>query len=698
MDNLNAFFQPNSVAIIGASRNPTKLGYGVARNMIRSGFRGKIYLVNPKGGEIFGRKVFTSIADVPEKVDLGLVVVPAGYVPETLIACSHKGIKHFIILTGGFSEIGSEGEKLEQIIAGLVRSEGLRVLGPNCIGVLDTHWPMDTTFIQPFDFTPGEVAFITHSGALGAAMIDWSRDVGLNFSRVVSLGNQIDVDESDVLLPTAKQEETAVVTMYLEGINDGDKFIRKAGEASRQKPVIALKVGRSAEGQKAAASHTGAIAGADHAFEAAFRKAGVLRASTTEQMFIWAKMFAWCQLPINNRIVVLTNAGGPGVTAVDSVADWGLVMADLSEETQCRLADILPEAASVGNPVDMLASASPEVYRDCLKEVLRDEGVDMVVVITSPPPMYDSLDVAEQIAEIINLSSKPVAVTMLGRVLVSDAVKYLQTKKIPVFSFPEDATSAMGALWAYRSVLKRDWAIHERQAPGEKHQLANEVIGRIPKASGFVDPEVTMTLLDLYDLPVVGLHFASSAESASDEAEKIGFPVVMKAAVEEVSHKSDLGGILLGLKSIAEVRDGFNDLRDRFREIGFVGEFGVHLQKMIPNGQEVIIGAMRDPIFGPMVMFGGGGTDVEGLRDVAFSLAPLSVADLDYLVENTWAGEKLSGFRNILPADIEKVKQLIVRVSQIMIDFPDIKEIEINPLIVLEKGLGEYIVDARMVV
>ncbi|MFN2145595.1 MAG: acetate--CoA ligase family protein [Anaerolineales bacterium] len=699
MATFSKFFEPISAAIIGASRDPQKLGFGVTRNMIASGFKGDLYLINPKGGKVLGRELLTSVNALPEGIDLGLLVVPARYVPETLLACSHKEIKHFIILTGGFSETGAEGAEIEQKVAEIIQAEGLRVIGPNCIGILDTHWPLDTTFIQPVEGEPGDVAFITHSGALGAAMIDWARGAGFSFSRVISLGNQVDVDESDVLIPTAESDETAVITMYLEGISDGEKFVRNAGFASGKKPVLAMKVGRSAAGQKAASSHTGAIAGADHAFDAAFRKAGVLRASTTEEMFSWAKMFAWSDLPDGNRTAVLTNAGGPGVTAVDVIEARGLRMAELSEKTKSALNSILPPAASIANPVDMLASASPQVYADCLEVVLEDEGVDMVLVIAPPPPMFEALEITEKMVPLVGQTQKPVAAVMMGSVLVEEAVEFLREKRVPEFAFPEDAISAMGALWRYREwqdQQEKRKAIQWVSSQDQEREI-ERISSQLEDAQGFVDPEITAELLGAYGLPVSGLVYANSGDQAVLAAESLGYPVVMKIAVEGVSHKSDIGGILLGLDNNEAVIDGFKQLKRSFELSGNQNGFGVHIQKMIPKGQEVIVGAVRDPIFGPLVMFGGGGTDVEGLKDVAFALAPLSDVDLTHLVESTWAGRKLHGFRNIPPTDIKAVKEILVRVGQVMLDLPQIKEIEINPLILLEEGKGEWVVDARMV-
>jgi acetyltransferase len=695
MDSLKSFLEPKSVAVIGASREPDKLGYGVARNMTGSGFPGEIFLVNPKGGELFDRPLLPDVAALPEGVDLALVVVAAQYVPETLLAGSRKGIKHYIILTGGFSEAGPEGAALEARCREIAAAEGLRVIGPNCIGVLDTHVPLDTTFIQPPIPAPGEVAFISHSGALGAAMIDWAKQAGFGFSTVVSLGNQMDVTESDVLAALADKVTSKVITMYLEGLKDGQKFIRNASAAAAKKPVIALKVGRSEAGQKAAASHTGALAGANQAFEAAFRKAGILPARTTEEMFQWARMFAQAPLPKGNRLAILTNAGGPGVTAADAITGTGLAMAEWSAETRERLAGLLPAAASMNNPVDMLASASPEVYAACLEALLTDEGVDLALVIAPPPPMFRAEDIAAALADVIRKSEKPVAVAMMGSDLVAEGVRQLRADGIPDYAFPEEAVSCLGALWRYTEMRNKA----DQRLPIPLAEQRPET-SRLQGDGGFADPVEVFDLLAAYGLPVAPLRRAKDESSAVQAAGAAGYPVAMKLDVSGVSHKSDLGGVLLGLVNAEEAQIAYRQIyaRAAAKLTGTQMEgFGVQVQKMAPKGQEVIIGAVRDPVFGPLLMFGSGGTEVEGAGDVAFALAPLSEDDLDHLLTSTWAGRKLRGFRQHRTADMEAVRQALLNLSAVMAAHPEIAEVEINPMIVLEAGQGAVVVDARVV-
>lgn len=699
MERLEAFFAPNSIAVIGASRDPEKLGYGVARNLIGSGYPGKVYLINPNGGELFGKKLVKSVNDLDQPVDLGLIVLSPNLVPDALSESSKKGIKNFIILSGGFKESGEEGAHIEKQCKQIAEKEQLRVMGPNCIGILDTNYPLDTTFIQPPMPKPGEVAFVTHSGALGAAMIDWAREEGFGFSQLISLGNQMDINESDVLFPIVQNPQTKVITLYLESIQDGMAFLREAEIAASIKPVLALKVGRTEAGKKAAYSHTGALAGSDSAYSAAFRRAGILRVERIEDLFRKAKALAWTSLPHGNKVAILTNAGGPGVTAADAIERYGLAAAELSQSTQDKLSDLLPQAASVGNPVDMLASASPEIYAQCLELLLDDQGVDMVLVIAPPPPMFKSLDIARELAGVVGQFSKPVVVALMGSYLVEEAVSFLDERKIAVYAFPEDGIVALVTLWNRAEILNRDRSLLAYKVSGENRRSVGQLLKGLKQKGGFVPMDTALEIARRYDLPLLEQVFASSPEKAAEVAAEIGYPVALKIAVKGISHKSDLGGVLLNLKSEEEVIEGYTTLsRTAARHLSKDYVFGVHIQRMVRAGQEVIVGAVRDPVFGPIVMFGSGGVDVEGLQDIQFAVAPLIKADLEYLINETWAGKKLMGFRGCQKADIEAVKETLTKVGQVMIDNQEITEIEINPLIVLEGEQGAYGVDFRMVV
>ena len=440
-NSLTPFFKPRGVVIIGASTSPEKLGYGVARNLIASGYRGAIHFVSQKSGELFERPLYTNLSDVPDPVDLAILIVPTQVTPQTIEDCAMRGIKAAIIVSSGFREVGIEGAALEQKCVEIGHALGVRLLGPNCIGTLDTHLPLDTTFLQPPMPAQGGIAFVSHSGAFCAAIIDWARGQGFGFSQIVSLGNQADVNETDVLPEVAKDERTRVIALYMESVSDGKKFVQAASEVTKHKPIIALKVGRFESGQKAAASHTGALAGSEAAFDAAFEKAGVLRADTAEQMFDWARALEAYPRGLDclrsttsdKGIAILTNAGGPGVIAADSLETNGLLLSQLTESTLKALTTYLPPSASVHNPVDMLASASPEAYATCLKILLEDENVDGALVILPPPPMFKTEEVARKVIGVIGNFDKPVVIALMGSTLVEEARKTFQRSNLSTF-------------------------------------------------------------------------------------------------------------------------------------------------------------------------------------------------------------------------------------------------------------------------
>lgn len=705
------FFAPRGIVLIGASASPEKLGYAVARNLLHSGYRGAIHFAGQKPGELLGQPMYTQIDRVPDPVDLAVLIVPPRSTPKMIQDCGRRGIKAAMILSSGFREAGEEGAALEKQCLDAARAQGIRLLGPNCIGLIDTYLPLDTTFLQPPMPARGHIGFISQSGAFCAAVIDWARGQGFGFSRIVSLGNQVDVSEADALSALAEDENTRVIVMYMESVSDGRRFVEVAGEVSRRKPVVALKVGRFESGQRAAASHTGALAASDSAFEAAFEKAGILRADSAEQMFDWARVlesnprgFPVRELGDTPRIsqrvstsgydhgiAILTNAGGPGVIAADALEKNGLSLAKLHESTLKALVANLPPAAHVFNPVDMLASASPETYAACLNLLLEDGNVDGVLVILPPPPMFKAEQVAEKIIGILesdrsshsqdalSTKNKPVVIALLGSALIESALKTFERSSIPTFRFPERAASAFGALLRRTEILDDDPDSSDDSFfhPG-------------PDAGSSIEE-----LLKAYDIPAAPLQLAYDFEDAKSIADELGYPVVLKIASPDILHKSDVGAVILNIQDDSTLQAAYTQLIDRVRTARPGARIeGVHLQRQIPDGQEVILGAVRDPQFGPLMMFGSGGVEVEGLRDVAFALAPLTPAEASKMIRRTWAGKKLAGFRSIPPADEDSVVEILVRLSRLVLDHGAIQEIEINPLRVLEKGA--VAVDVRM--
>jgi len=690
---LTPFFNPRGVVVVGASTSPEKLGYGAARNLVYSGYKGAIHFVSQKTGKLFNRPLYTDLSQVPDPVDLAVLIVPAPATPETLEACGQRGIRAVIIVASGFREAGVEGAALEARCLEVAREHGIRMVGPNCIGGLDTHLPLDTTFLAPPIPTRGHIGFVSHSGAFCAAIIDWARNHGFGFSRLISLGNQADVNETDMLPVVAADEHTHVIVLYLEGVADGRRFIEVARDVTRGKPVIALKVGRFESGQRAAASHTGALAGSDTAYEAAFEKTGIFRAVSAEEMFDWAQALAACPLPKGRNVAVLTNAGGPGVIAADALEVNGLRMAELSDETKETLAALLPPAANVHNPVDMLASASPEQYADCLSALLADSSMDAALVILPPPPMYHAEEVADALIPIIHNSEKPILVALLGSELTKEAARHFQRADVPTYTFPEKAASALGILAKRAEYLEQ---LDGRVAPQERIETLSEhrksekletVVSIHPEEHGATQPTSPEDLVADYGIPTAPMKLATSADEAAVIARELGFPLVMKVASPDILHKSDIGGVLLDISSESEAHHGYTQLVERVRTSRPNAIFeGVHLQRQISPGQEVILGAVQDPQFGPLIMFGSGGVEVEGFKDVAFALGPLTQVEAESMLRKTWAGRKLDGYRNIPPADKSAVMDALVRLSHLAAEHPEMAEIEINPLRALEKG------------
>jgi len=694
---LKPFFSPQGIAVIGASQNPVKLGYGLARNLVQSNYQGAVHFVNPKGGMLLGRTIYTSVSKVPDPVDLAIVLIPASAVPQALQECGERGIKAVIIASGGFRETGKAGAALEEEILRLAKHYGLRLLGPNCIGLLDTHLPLDATFLPPPGPLPGDVAFISHSGAICAAVIDWARGQGFGLSRLVSLGNQADVNETDVLAPVAADPFTSVLTLYLEGVSDGQRFIQEARQITPQKPIIAMKVGRYTSGQRAVASHTGALAGQESAFNAAFRRAGVIRAETSEEMFDWARALAWCPPPRGRAMAVLTNAGGPGVTAADALEANGMRMAELSADTQSNLRSILPPAASLLNPVDMLASATPDQYAHCLSILLSDPNVDGVMVILPPPPMHTAGAVAKAMIPVIHQADKPVVIALMGERLIQEAVEHFRAAHVPEYRFPERAASALATLCTRAEFLAR-----KQETPQPPYQIDTHTVAAILRSdeksqlNKFLSQEDLLKILEAYGIPTPPSGLATSVEEAIQLAEKYGYPVALKITAPKITHKSDIGGVMLNLENAQGVAHGFSAvIRNARLAHPHTEILGVHVQRMMTSGQEVIIGAVQDLHFGPLVMFGSGGVEVEGLKDVSFALAPLTRQEAEYLLESTWAGRKLRGYRHLPPADRAAVIDILMRVAQLASDYPQLTEIEINPLRVLPEGEGAYALDVR---
>jgi acetyl coenzyme A synthetase (ADP forming)-like protein len=670
---LGNFLKPEGVAVIGVSTSPSKLGYGIARNLIDSGYPGAIHLVGRQTGELMRHRIHGSIAAVEDPVDLAVIAVPADAVPSEIEQCARRGIRSVIIVTAGFREIGPEGAALERRCVETARRAGVRLLGPNCIGTIDTNLPLDTTFLRPPLPPKGSIAFLSHSGAFCAAIVDWSRQQGFGFSQIVSLGNQADVSETDLLPIVASEPHTRVVVLYLEGLSDGVHFVDVARATSQRTPIVALKVGRSAAGQKAAASHTAALASPDVAFDAAFARAGVLRAESTEQMFDWARALELCPLPGGRRIAILTDAGGPGVIAADAIEHNGLQLAALLPETRTALGQRLPTAASLGNPVDMLASASPDDYEYCLSTLLQDDGVDAVLVVLPPPPMFTAEEVATRILPTIKSSIKPTVVALLGSQNTAAALDVFRSGGIACFPFPERGISALSALWT-----RAKW----RKEVSTASPIARPFPVQAPKDS------TVPSLLAAYGIRSPQSKIARSPEEARRVAVSMPAPLVLKISSTEIVHKSDVDGVLPGVMTPEAALRGYAQVVEAVHRHQPSAQIdGVLLQEEVHGGQEVIIGFVRDATFGPLIMFGAGGVEAEAKRDVAFDLVPLDSRRAHDLISRTWAGRRLAGYRSIETVDQSAASDALMRLSWLALEHPEIRELEINPLRVQKTGV-----------
>jgi acetyltransferase len=693
---LEAFFRPQSVAVVGASRDPEKLGYAVLANLKEGGYPGHLYPVNPKADEILGYKAYPSVLDIPDPVDLAVLVIPYQFVPPALEQCGQKGIPAAVVITAGFREAGLEGLAREMELIETARKYHMRLIGPNCLGVIDTSTPLNATFAAG---TPpkGPIAFMSQSGALGTAVLDMAMAGRIGFSKFASLGNKADVSEIDLLEAWAGDEASRVILIYVEGLPDGQKFMRVAREVTHKKPVVAIKSGVTASGSRAVSSHTGSLAGSEAAYKAAFEQAGVVRAPSMEALFDYARAFAYQPLLKGERIGIVTNAGGPGILATDALEHAGLEIPRLSPETAEALASYLPGAASVANPVDVLGDGLADRYEHAMQLVLADRNVDGLIVIVTPQAMTEIEKTAHAVGRIAQGTDKPVLGCFMGEARIKAGVDVLWQYGVPNYPFPERAAAALAAMSAYRR--ERERPIAEAEPCEVCQPPVRELFGRV-RAEGRVsigDAEAR-DVLQAYGFSVPKSRLAKTAEEAVALAEEIGYPVVMKVASPDILHKTDVGGVKLNLRSAGDVRDAFDLIVYRAgRYVPGARIWGCQVQQMVSGGREVLLGMSRDPQFGPLVAFGLGGIYVEALKDVSFRVAPFGRQEAEEMIREIRSYRLLEGIRGEPPADHAAMVDALLRVSQLVTDFPEIVEMDINPLMVFEEGRGAIAIDMRLV-
>lgn len=694
---LEAIFAPQSVAVVGASPDPTRLGHQVLKNIIDHGYQGAIYPIHPRAGSVLDRPAYPSVLDVPEPIDLAVIVIPTQHVIEVADQCGKKGVKGLIVITAGFKEVGGKGKNLERQLLEVVQQYQMRMVGPNCLGVIDTVNKLNASFaaLMPND---GEIAFMSQSGALCTAILDWSKPQGIGFSRFVSLGNKADVDEVALLQAWGEDSSSKVILAYLEGISDGPGFMEAARKVTRTTPVVAIKSGVTEAGTRAASSHTGSLTGSESAYEAAFAQSGIIRARSMGELFDLAKLFSYQPIIQGSRIAIVTNAGGPGIIATDATERSGVVrMATFTPETIARLQQELPPTANVYNPIDVIGDARSDRYRVAIQAALEDSGVDGMVVLLTPQAGTDVEEVARVVAELAATYGKPVVTSFMGAMSLGPSLEILNQNHIPNYTFPERAVQSLSSMVRYSEARRQPEAefVHF-EADTER---VKGLFARVREAGRVELGEIeAREVMEAYGMRLPQSRLARSPDEAAQIATEIGYPVVMKISSPDILHKSDIGGVRVGLADAMAVRDTYELIEYRARKYSPQARiWGILVQEMVRKGREILVGVSRDPQFGPLVAVGMGGIYVEVLRDVALRLAPISRQEVAAQLRSIRTFPLLRGVRGEPPADLDKIEEVVLRISQLVTDFPDIVEMDINPLVVHNKGEGAVVVDARII-
>ncbi len=689
-------FYPASVAVIGASRNPRSIGGRLFANLLRGRFTGPVFPVHPQAGVVNSVKAYPSVLDIPDPVDVAFVVVPARLVLQVVDECAEKGVKGLVVISAGFGETGDEGRELEEQLVRKVRSAGMRMVGPNCMGLLNTDAKvsLDGQFGPVFP-PAGNVAMSSQSGALGIAILDYARQLEIGISTFVSVGNKADVSGNDLLLYWEEDPNTDVILLYLEDFGNPRRFGRLARRISHRKPIVAVKSGRSSAGARAASSHTGSLASLDVAVDALFGQAGVIRTETLEELFEVTSLLANQPIPDGRRVAVLTNAGGPGILAADALESRGLELPELSDELRARLGEHLAAEASTRNPVDMIASAGPAAYRACLDVLLQSDEVDAVIVIYIPTAPEGSDDIAAAIA---GVAAEHAGKKTLLSVYMSSAgapeVFGAGEARVPTYPFPEPAAYALGAAADYgewRRMPEGDLVTFDDLRVDEAKAAVASALAEMDGDGGWLEPEEADAVLRAYGLPVVESGVATDEDGAAALAAKIGGPVVVKVIAPSAVHKSDVGGVVLDVRGDDAVRAAYNQVMAAVPD----GE-GALIQEFVPGGHEVLVGMTEDPNFGPLVVFGLGGIFVELIGDVAFRINPLTDLDAARMIDEVKSAKLLRGYRGEPSGDVEALQEVILRVSAMVEALPQIAEMDLNPVKVLPPGEGVRVVDARI--
>jgi acetyl coenzyme A synthetase (ADP forming)-like protein len=690
---LDAIFRPQSVAVVGASRRKGSMGSAIVENLFRGEFTGAIYPVNPSARVIHSIKAYPTVSSIPDVVDLAVLVVPKELVQAAAEDCAKKGVKGIVVITAGFRETGPEGREREDKLREFCRAHGMRIVGPNCMGVLNAEpeFRLDATF-APSGADFGGVAFASQSGAMGVAILNACRRLGLGLTQFVSMGNKADVSGNDLLEYWEDDPRTKVIAFYLESIGNPERFQTICRRVAKKKPVLIVKSGRSAAGARAASSHTGALAAGETGVAALFEQTGVVRVETLEELFDAATALTRAPLPKGRRLAIVSNAGGPAIMATDAAESNGLELATLSPATEAALRAFLPPEASTRNPVDMIASATPENYEKTLRAVLADDGADAVVLISVPPVAFDSMELMRRVTAAAKDSTKPVYVVAMAPEDFYEEVHAIDGHP-PIFRFPENALRALRDAARYS-----EWRARPLPEPASFTDVDDAKVAALLGArQGWLDPETAFAVLAAYRIPCAAYRAVARPEEVVAAAKAVGYPCVLKASGEKLTHKSDVGAVVLNLKSESEVAAALDAMRSRLAGAGVLEAVDRYtVQKQAASGREVLVGGARDPKLGPLVAFGLGGKYVEALHDVVFRAAPLARVDAEAMVAGLRGAKLLTGVRGDPPVDKAALVDLLCRVGRLMARHPRIAELDLNPVIAQPVGTPTLAVDARI--
>ena len=696
-EQLDKIMRPKAIAVVGASTKDHTIGSDIMKRLKEYKFTGDIYPVNPKGGEIEGFKAYTNVKEIPGNVDLAIIVIAQKFVLQAIEDCHEKGIKGICIISAGFKEAGAEGAAAEKELVAKLKEYGMRCVGPNCLGVVNTapDIKMDGCFAESLP-ERGNIGFVSQSGALGGGILNILKDLNLGFAQFISIGNQADINAETAMEYWENEDDVEQILLYMESIQNPANFRKLASRITKKKPILALKAGRSAAGASAASSHTGSLAGADKAANALLQQSGVIREYSLKNLFATAKVFATSPIPKGDRVAIITNSGGPGIMATDAVCEYGMQMAKISDETKEKLRSFLPAAASVKNPIDMIASAPIEHYKQTIETVMADENVDMIVAIYLPFLGLKDIDVAQAMMEIkAKHPEKPLIGVFMTKSEFFTKLSNMEVN-MPFFMYAEEAVDGLNRLNQQRLWMERP----EGKIPVydvDKAKAEKIIKGAVAEGRAQLTTLESIDVLDAYGIRACKYGLATNEEEVASLGNSIGYPVVMKMTSKTTSHKTDVGGVRVNIQSEAQLREEYRDLIAKLTEKGLIdGLEGVIIQEMVKGSREMVCGIATDPQYGPMMMFGLGGVFIEVLKDVTFRIAPLTDVDADEMMKSVKSYKLLEGARGTKPADMAQIQETLLRLSQMVNDFKFIDELDINPLLISEKTGEGIAVDGRI--